>query len=109
MKTTPHFIAQLSYLPTGDGGRQTPARSGYRPHIEFDHIPGKRTTGMQRFIGQEWVEPGQTVEAEITVVSPKFFSGKIQVGDTFTFDEGPRVVGTGVVKEVVDERLMKKN
>ncbi|NVK27763.1 MAG: hypothetical protein HWE14_06950 [Flavobacteriia bacterium] len=108
MKPTPDFIAELTYFSTEEGGRKAPALSGYRPHLEFDHSPGKLTTGSQRFIGKEWIEPGQTIEAEITMVRPEFFFGKIKVGDTFNFGEGARVMGAGVVKSVFDERLLKK-
>ena len=54
------FMAQLKYRTTEQGGKQTPAKSGYRPHIKFDFIE-IHTSGQQTFIDKEAVFPGETV------------------------------------------------
>jgi len=101
----PDFIATLEYLPTDKGGRKTPARSSYRPIIEF---PGyqRMTSGEQIFIGRDIVHPGETIQAQITILSDDYFKGRLFVGQTFRFCETPnRTLGTGVIIEITNKEL----
>ncbi len=102
----PDFIAVLKYRTTEEGGRKTPAFSGYRPHIKFE-ISERLTSGDQRFIGRDVVYPGETVEAEIRIVSVEFFENSLQEGMIFEFGEGPTIIGTGTIKEVINKKLQK--
>jgi translation elongation factor EF-Tu-like GTPase len=52
--SNPDFIALLKYRTSADGGRQTPAFSGYRPTIKFDFAE-MQTSGQQTFIDKETV------------------------------------------------------
>ena len=106
METKSHFIAELSYLSTENGGRNTAAKSGYRPQVEFDFTE-KQTSGIQKFIGKDEVKPGEKVLAEITVLSPKFFENKLEVGMEFKFNEGSKIIGTGKVIEIQNQSLQK--
>ena len=54
------FIATLTYKTTEQGGRKTPAKSGYRPQVKFD-FEEMETSGQQTFIDRELVFPGDTV------------------------------------------------
>jgi hypothetical protein len=69
---TVDFIAELKYLPTEQGGRKTPANSGYRPQIKFD-FSQQETSGQQTFIDKKTVYPGENVIAKIKMSSPNFF------------------------------------
>ncbi|WP_298549293.1 hypothetical protein [uncultured Aquimarina sp.] len=107
MIKNPHFIAELKYRSTEQGGRKTPAASGYRPQVKFD-FEEMQTSGNQKFIGTELVYPGEIVIAEITVLSPQLFEGKLEIGMEFEFREGPRVIGTGKIMEVANKTLERK-
>lgn len=100
------FIAQLKYRTTEQGGRQTPAKSGYRPQIKFDFIE-MQTSGQQTFIDKKTVFPGDTVNAKIKILSPDYFSGCLTEGMEFEFREGETVIGTGEIKYIVNDKLEK--
>lgn len=100
----PHFIAELVYQKTENGGRKTAATTGYRPQVKFEFTEN-HTSGIQKFIGTESVLPGEKVLAEITVHSPHLFEGKLKVGMEFTFYEGLTLIGTGKVSEILCEDL----
>lgn len=101
------FIAKLKYLTEEEGGRNYPVKSGYRPHINFD-FSEIQTSGQQIFIDKETVFPGDTVNAKIKILSPDCFAGCLSEGIRFEFREGPRVVGTGEIKYIVNDKLEKE-
>ena len=105
-KGLPDFIARVTYLTTQQGGRIGYAVSGYRPHIKFD---GREylTSGEQLFIDKEKVFPGETVTAEIRIVSTHVFKNYLFVGQYFEVSEGSRVVGHGEVIEIINIYLEK--
>ena len=100
------FIAELQYLSTEKGGRKTPANSGYRPQIKFDFIE-MQTSGKQTFIDKEIVYPGEKVDAKIKILSPNFFTNCLTEGMYFEFNEGAKIIGTGKIKFIVNEKLEK--
>jgi len=103
----PDFIARLTYRTTEDGGRANPAASGYKPGIRFPFDP-MQTSGLQVFIGQDMVRPGETVEAEIAIVSVEHFAGKLYDGLAFDFLEGPLIIGTGVILRILNPSLRRR-
>lgn len=98
------FIAQLKYKTKESGGRQTPASSGYRPQVKFD-FEEMQTSGQQTFIDKEIVFPGDTVNAKIKILSPDYFAGRLTEGMNFEFREGDRIIGTGEIKCIINEKL----
>jgi hypothetical protein len=63
------LIATLTYLTPEQGGRSTPVfPTGYRPQVKFD-FDEMQTSGQQTFIDRKIVFPGDTVEAEIKIIS----------------------------------------
>ncbi|WP_289662862.1 hypothetical protein [Flavobacterium panacagri] len=102
----PHFIASLQYKTTEEGGRKTFASSGYRPHIKFS-FDEYLTSGMQLFIGTEFVLPGESVSATISILSVEYFEGKLYEGLEFDFREGARIIGTGKITEIVNPKLKR--
>lgn len=103
---TPDFIAVLKYRTSEEGGRKTPAASGYRPGIKFS-FDEMQTSGQQTFINKELVYPGDTVTAEIQIASVDYFSHKLTVGMKFDFREGSTIIGTGEIIEIKNEKLKK--
>lgn len=102
----PDFIARLHYHK--EGGRTLPVYSGYRPHIEFESIPECLTSGSQVFLDKEEVNAGDSVTAEITILSVEYMKGRLYEGKKFVFCEGSREIGTGEIIEIVNKTLEKK-
>lgn len=102
-KTT-DFIAILKYNTTDEGGRKTPAFSSYRPQIKFS-FSEMLTSGQQTFLNKEIVYPGEEVEAEIAIVAVDTFHNKLTEGMDFDFREGERIIGTGKIKKIINEKL----
>jgi hypothetical protein len=100
------FIAALTYITTEHGGRKTPAKTGYRPQLKFD-FDEMQTSGQQTFIDRELVFPGDTVEAEIKILSVDHFANKLTEKMEFEFREGATVIGTGIIKHIINDKLKK--
>jgi len=99
------FIAELEFLTTEQGGRNNPAHSGYRPHIEFDNYPDYLTSGQQTYIGQKTVELGTKVKAEIAIIGTEYFSKRLYKNMEFKFCEGSRTIGFGKIIEIINADL----
>jgi len=100
------FIARLRFKSTSEGGRKTPAKTGYRPQVKFD-FEAMVTSGQQTFIGKEQVFPGEEVDAKIKLISPGYFAGCLSEGMRFEFREGVVVMGAGEIRYIVNEKLEK--
>jgi hypothetical protein len=101
------FIADLKYLTTEEGGRKTPVFStGYRPQIKFD-FDEMQTSGQQTFLNKEIVYPGDTVEAAIRLLSVEHFENTLIEGMTFEFREGSKIIGTGKIIDIFNDKLEK--
>ncbi len=94
----PHtkFKASAYILNKEEGGRHTPFFSNYRPQFYF------RTTDVTGTIklpeGTEMVMPGDTIEMEITLLSPIAMDNGLK----FAIREGGRTVGAGNVSEIIE-------
>ena len=92
--------AEITFLTTEEGGRQTPAFSGYRPQFYYD---GQDWDAIQHYVGViEPVYPGQTVTAHVSFLSPQHHVGKLYPGKEFLVREGQHVVGRGKVTKILD-------
>ncbi|HAB53406.1 MAG TPA: hypothetical protein DCE80_14745 [Ignavibacteriales bacterium] len=100
------FIAILTYKSTEHGGRKTPAHSGYRPQVKFD-FDEMQTSGQQTFIDKDVVYPGDTVEASIKILSVDHFTNSLTEGMDFEFREGNKIIGTGMIKKILNDKLKK--
>jgi hypothetical protein len=107
MRALPDFLTQLSFLPTDQGGRAKPVRSGYRPMITFENYPEYLTTGEQTYLDKEEVLPGQIVQAEIKILGKEYFTGRLYEGMHFRFSEGSVVIGHGEILEIRNPALSK--
>lgn len=99
------FIAELEYK--SEGGRTTPAMSGYRPQIKFE-FDEMQTSGQQQFINRKLVFPGDKVIAEINIISVDHFANKLEEGMEFEFREGSRIIGNGKILTIVNSKLKKE-
>ena len=100
---SPDVLAAVTFLPTLEGGRHNPARSGYRPvhRVRDDYL----TTGIHHYTEVECVNPGQTARAEISFVTPKAYPYCLWVGKIVTIQEGARVVGHAEILAVYNPVL----
>ena len=90
MSETPADIeAEITFVPTEQGGRQGPARSGYRPQLHYDGRDWDAAHVYPDRQGErEWVHPGETVRAHLSFLSPTEHVGKLCPGTAFQFREG---------------------
>ena len=104
MDRDPDVEALVTFLSTKEGGRRTPARSGYRPAhaVRDDYL----TTGVQRFLDREWVAPGETVRAHITFVSPEHYPHCLWPGKVINVQEASHVVGQAEIICILNPQLL---
>lgn len=100
------FLAELQYLTTENGGRNSYALSKYRPQVRFT-FSQMMTSGQQIFIGKEFVFPGDNVEAKIKILSPELFQNMLYENLDFEFLEGSKLIGNGKIKKIINENLQK--
>jgi translation elongation factor EF-Tu-like GTPase len=100
------FIAVLKYFTPEEGGRSKPVFSGYFPIVKFP-FSKISTGGKQKFINKEIVYPGETVEAEIEVIGPHLFLNQLSEGMEFEISEGITIIGTGTIKQIINQDLKK--
>lgn len=91
--------ATICLLPAATG-RHVPISSGYRPPFYFGRF---QTDGVIYLTVLDELRPGEESEARICLLHPEFLEDSLQVGATFEFREGARVVGRGTVLEIGEE------
>jgi len=98
---TPDVEAEITLL--AEGGRQTPAYSGYRPahKVRDDYL----TTGVHHYIGCDELLPGQTVRGTITFITPEIYPHCLWVGRVIDIQEGGRVVGRARITRIMNALL----
>ncbi|ADV48030.1 protein chain elongation factor EF-Tu [Cellulophaga algicola DSM 14237] len=99
------FIAELKFQTTEKSGRKNYAKSGYRPHIEFENYPEYWTSGQQTYIGTDFVLPGETVNAEIGILSTEYFAKRLYENMEFKFCESNRTIGFGKIIRIINTDL----
>lgn len=92
--------ALIYYLTEKEGGRKSAIRTKYRGQFYYD---GRDWDAQQFFIDSEWVELGQYVDCYIQTLSPEFHVGKFYIGKEFKIREGAKVVGVGIMTEILRE------
>src|SRR4029077_13536379 len=90
--------AESTFLKTEEGGRKSPAFSGYRPQFYYD---GHDWDVVQEYVGVAEVYLGQTVTVQLAFLSPQCHVGKLFPGKEFLVREGQRVVGRGKVTKIL--------
>jgi translation elongation factor EF-Tu-like GTPase len=100
------FVAKLVYMTTAQGGRRRAARSGYHPQVKFA-FSDNQTSTCQFFHDREWVNPGDTVVADMQMVGRDYFAGTLEVGMRFEVREGGRVTAHGEILEIRNKSLVR--
>lgn len=90
------FEAKVHVYSTEEGGRITPFYENYRPQFGFSEA---EVSGIITFIDdRENVKPGEDLNFNVELQKPT----SMKQGDEFTFFEGGRKVGKGVVARVIE-------
>ena len=99
----PDIEAEVTFLSTADGGRSTPARSGYRPNHLV--LPDYLTSGHHEYMGKEEVLPGEAAITEIWFLSPEQYPRSMHVGKVIRVQEGSRLIGHAKVLKIYNKAL----
>lgn len=94
--------ALIYYLTPEEGGRKTPIRTKYRGQFYYE---GKDWDAQQLFVDLEWCELGKYVDCYIQTLSPAFHFNKFYIGKEFKIREGSKVVGVGIITEILREEF----
>jgi translation elongation factor EF-Tu-like GTPase len=94
----PDIEAEVAFVPTDQGGRSTPAFSGYRPQFCYE---GGDWDADQEYPDVDKVVPGQTVRAFLRFSRPEIHSGRLHQGMEFQVREGARVVAHGRITKIL--------
>ena len=86
------------------GGQVRRVLDGCRPQyrIRSDYL----TSALHRFIGATEVISGDSIEAELWLLTPEHYPGTLRVGRRIEVSEGSRVVGQASVLEVFNPVLL---
>jgi len=105
----PDIEAEIRFVTTEEGGRRTPAKSGYRPHHDFG-VDGIQFDAVHTFVDRERVFPGETVTAMLSFMGTgyqDYLAGRLHEGFEFTVQEGARIVGRGRITKVLNKALLR--
>ena len=98
LKYPPDIEVEITFVPTEQGGRKSPAFSGYRPQFYYD---GHDWDALHEYPDVESVSPGQTVRALLRFNRPDMHTGRVHPGMEFQIREGSRVIGHGRVTKIL--------
>ncbi|MEP4548149.1 MAG: elongation factor Tu [Saccharospirillum sp.] len=91
--------AEIYFLTAEEGGRSTPAFTGYRPQFYYNEHDWDAS---HVYPDVEVANPGETVRAYLGFLSPQEHLGKVHVGMKFLIREGARTVGKGVITKIIE-------
>lgn len=74
-------------------------KSGYAPHHKFKNID-YLVSGYHKYKDDNFHYPGETIKAEISFPSWKYFCKSVNVGEKFEVLELDRIIGYGVVESI---------
>jgi translation elongation factor EF-Tu-like GTPase len=100
----PDFRAQLTFFTEAEGGIRIPVGNAYRPKIQFDQLDEISFISIE-FLATDVAFAGDVLDAELAIVVKDEFLGKVFKGLDFSILEGDRIIGTGVVLEVLNDEL----
>ncbi|WP_290903026.1 hypothetical protein [Aquabacterium sp.] len=96
----PHVLAEICLASDVPDPKVDGVRDGYAPHHRFSGVE-YLVSGFHRYGDAQLRYPGDTWLARIAFPSWAFFGSEVKVGDRFDILEMSRLVGHGVVKEVL--------
>jgi hypothetical protein len=100
------FIAQIHFYKEEEGGRKHYIKSDYRSQLIFN-FDDYQTSARQIYIGTDYAFPGDIINAEVDLLSKKYFYGKLKSLMGFKLYEGPQLIGKGRVIKIINSKLQK--
>lgn len=91
--------AEITLVPTEQGGRRYPVSTGFRPQFHYD---GQDWDAHHEYPDVQWVYPGQTARVFLQFLSPASHLNRLSVGMTFQLREGPRTIGHGRITKILN-------
>lgn len=99
MALVDHRRVRFALLPTEEGGRRAPVRSGYRPGfwlgLSTNHMPMLHDAAVT-LVGTQTLSPGETGVAELAPVVDEPWM-QVANGQTLPCYEGSRLIGDAIV------------
>ena len=102
----PDIEAEIRFLPTVEGGRMGPVRTGYRPDHNFG-LEGMLNGAHHEFVDRDWVALGERVVTQMWFTVPEYQTGRLAPGFEFTIQEGNKIVGRGQITVVLNPALAR--
>ena len=102
-KREPDIEAEVTFLPTAQGGRTTPVFSGYRPQHQIR--PDYLTSGHHEYIDRLEVWPGESAIAEIWFLAPDRCQKSMCVDKVIPVQEGSQIIGHAKVLKILNPLL----
>lgn len=107
MPSVPHDLeAEVHALPSSESGRKTPFLSGYRACHDFGKV-GHLNDGMHEYPEHDRIDLGTRGRALIWLLAADENFGLLSVGDSFTVQDGNRIVGQGKITAIRNALLQK--
>ena len=100
----PDFEADIYFLATSVGGRQSPAPNGFRCCHDMG-LMGEINDALHEYIDCDTAVPGDTVKTRLWLLVPESQTERLFPGFKFTVQEGPRIVGHGTILNVMNPIL----
>jgi len=98
-KSVRNIKARITLLTSKEGGRSTPANSGYRPQFCYDR---QHWDAAIELIEQEQISPGESAEVYFQFTKPEIHRKKLHQGKKFQLKEGATTIANGVVLEIIN-------
>ena len=86
------FDAEINLFASDQAGRTAPVRNEYRGMV---HVGDLYTTGVFHFAEDRWIRPGESIRANVALVSGDEFLAALPRDKRFELTEGRHVVGRG--------------
>ncbi len=100
MSSEPHLLAQVVFFGSDRGGREIPPQSGFHPQLEV----GEHHTScvVEAVVSETTVMPFDIQhEVQLTLLFPEQYVACLADGSRMRLFEGSKVIGEGVVTEVL--------
>jgi translation elongation factor EF-Tu-like GTPase len=97
IREAPHLEIEVTFLKAEEGGKTRPFRQGYRPAI---HHHGRYGDAFYQFEADDWIRPGDTVRARVTLLCPELHQDVLRPGEAIELCEGAHVYARGRVLRV---------
>ena len=94
----PDVEARITFLRTGEGGRENAVRSGYRPQFYYR---GEDHDAVHEYPEAARVAPGETATVLLHFLHPELLAN-IDAGEEFEIREGVQTVARGVITRILN-------